>query len=550
MNYNRHKGVLNIKKKKAHGHYCKICGQHKSNESFSGKGHANHICKACSRLSAEEKSEAITINRLMTLPMRRLTDCEKKWLKNCTHDKRPAVREMATQVYRLHFPHAERNIMKKQLRIDDIRFVIDTDPYFENPDAYPMQREFWLNRQTQVLQMRELNGTSEPFSIQLPRTEVAKLLKWMLHSLEIFRWDQDYCCGFVEEEMDHDFVLFGIPKSADEADESNEKNKVPWRVRLKYHDGHEQHINGQGGLLPGRVEELYFAFAEYFEDIDDVEDEDYDFLDDAFGCRDLLALSYLTSELLQCARDGNEVPLALAWMDLITQQDEIRQSNGQCPYHIHSGAAACVNFMLSFVTSGNQEQASHNCSGIERLEEFVRYVEENIVPPIGPLISESEIDMVLAAIEKKYRLFQLLFREQKLIILRIANTHTTFNSICNTVHPLNNNSAFVYNLFLFHTKGLEAGHPVYIFLHELGHIFQVELTHNPECVPDSFLEFLHRGSIEMMQGPQAVELFADTFAMAMMCSFDWSDYDPFVSIPNEAKNYMRRYMELLMNQIN
>ena len=33
--------------KKHKGHYCKICGEYKSNESFSGKGHAQHICKKC-----------------------------------------------------------------------------------------------------------------------------------------------------------------------------------------------------------------------------------------------------------------------------------------------------------------------------------------------------------------------------------------------------------------------------------------------------------------------------------------------------------------------
>jgi len=34
---------------KRHGHYCRICGQHKANEKFSGRGHAVHICKACAR---------------------------------------------------------------------------------------------------------------------------------------------------------------------------------------------------------------------------------------------------------------------------------------------------------------------------------------------------------------------------------------------------------------------------------------------------------------------------------------------------------------------
>ena len=36
------------------GHWCRICGATKSNESFSGKGHKNHICKECSRKPKEE----------------------------------------------------------------------------------------------------------------------------------------------------------------------------------------------------------------------------------------------------------------------------------------------------------------------------------------------------------------------------------------------------------------------------------------------------------------------------------------------------------------
>ena len=31
------------------GHSCRICGKTKSNESFSGKGHKNHICKKYSQ---------------------------------------------------------------------------------------------------------------------------------------------------------------------------------------------------------------------------------------------------------------------------------------------------------------------------------------------------------------------------------------------------------------------------------------------------------------------------------------------------------------------
>ena len=41
------------------------------------KGHATYICKACSRLSAAEKAEAQTINRLMNFSMGRLSANDK-----------------------------------------------------------------------------------------------------------------------------------------------------------------------------------------------------------------------------------------------------------------------------------------------------------------------------------------------------------------------------------------------------------------------------------------------------------------------------------------
>ncbi len=44
-------------KKKGPGHYCRICGRHRANEKFSGKGHTQHICKDCNRELQVQKSE-------------------------------------------------------------------------------------------------------------------------------------------------------------------------------------------------------------------------------------------------------------------------------------------------------------------------------------------------------------------------------------------------------------------------------------------------------------------------------------------------------------
>ena len=46
---------------KKRGHYCKVCGEYKANEKFSGKGHAAHICKTCAALPSEKQAEEMTL---------------------------------------------------------------------------------------------------------------------------------------------------------------------------------------------------------------------------------------------------------------------------------------------------------------------------------------------------------------------------------------------------------------------------------------------------------------------------------------------------------
>lgn len=87
---------------KKHGHYCKICGEYKANEKFSGKGHAAHICKACSTLPPEKKAEMLAINRLLNLPWQ-LSKEQKDWLRRRTHDRRTEVKALAQQQYEVRF---------------------------------------------------------------------------------------------------------------------------------------------------------------------------------------------------------------------------------------------------------------------------------------------------------------------------------------------------------------------------------------------------------------------------------------------------------------
>ena len=87
---------------KKHGHYCKVCGCYKANEKFSGKGHAAHICKSCASLPPEQQAEQITLNRIYNLPFF-LSKADIAWLKNRMKDRRPAVKQAATDAYEARF---------------------------------------------------------------------------------------------------------------------------------------------------------------------------------------------------------------------------------------------------------------------------------------------------------------------------------------------------------------------------------------------------------------------------------------------------------------
>ena len=65
-------------KKKPQGHYCKICGERKANEKFSGKGHAAHICKSCAALSPADRSEQETLTKIENMGFRHISENDLK----------------------------------------------------------------------------------------------------------------------------------------------------------------------------------------------------------------------------------------------------------------------------------------------------------------------------------------------------------------------------------------------------------------------------------------------------------------------------------------
>ena len=257
-------------KRKSHhpqGHCCKICGQYKANEKFSGKGHATHICKTCSKLSAAEKAEAQTITRLSNLHGR-LNDGEKKWLENRVRDRRPEVAALAREVYNMYFPYAERNARKKQLLINTLVFELNNATIYDGfGDEYPVNLRFTSNRLTNVLTMADLSASGTEQSITLEKKQMAKLLRWAIHTLEIFMWEEDYDLSPDEDLFEDDDL---------EAEEPEPETKIYWRVLLEYANKTSQEIVSYQDNLYDKPDELYFALREYFDPEPDESEEEFE----------------------------------------------------------------------------------------------------------------------------------------------------------------------------------------------------------------------------------------------------------------------------------
>jgi len=276
------------KSSRPHGHYCKICDEYKANEKFSGKGHAAHICKACSKLSAAEKAEAMTINRLMNFPMGRLSESDKKWLENRVHDRRPEVAELAREVYNAHFPYAERNRQKKQLIINTLAFEIHTEVFDEYGDELPVNVRFTADRHSRVLTMTDFDRGGVEQSLTLDGKKMSTLLRWAVHSLEIFMWPEDYGLIHPRGSIPLDFELFPDDWDEEEADEDDEdslddedapelEGEASWRVDIEYSNHTSQEIVSYQDYLLERPEELYLALLEYFVPETDDFDEEYEY---------------------------------------------------------------------------------------------------------------------------------------------------------------------------------------------------------------------------------------------------------------------------------
>lgn len=219
---------------KKQGHYCKVCGTYRSNESFSGKGHSAHICKKCAALSPAERSKEMTLTRLMNLPYR-LSAEQKAWLKGLQKNDCHEIAETAKAVYAEYFPYAERNERKKQLHIKEMTFHIQDELWDEYGDPFDAQITFTLDRKSRQISCIQAETTD---TVELPEKEMKKLLNRIVSEYEVFCWEEDFSQSDFDsfDDDDEGGSDFAENENADDTEQPS------WSVSISYSNGEEQQM--------------------------------------------------------------------------------------------------------------------------------------------------------------------------------------------------------------------------------------------------------------------------------------------------------------------
>lgn len=257
---------------KKHGHYCKVCGEYKSNERFSGSGHAAHICKKCAALPAAQRSETMILTKLWNLPWQ-LSTQQREWLKGLQNDSRPEVAAAAKELYADRFPYAARNVRKKQIHILHIEFTVCGEVIDEYGDVCCEDLHVILDRKEHTVTLRQENETAQ---ITLTGKEMRKLLNVIVNSYEVFCWEDDHGVSDTANTDD----LWEDEWEAESPDEAalkepGREDSPSWTVSVRYTNGEAQDMRGYDDL-PDRANELALELLALFEDEPDMEDDESD----------------------------------------------------------------------------------------------------------------------------------------------------------------------------------------------------------------------------------------------------------------------------------
>ena len=168
---------------------------------------------------------------------------------------------------------------------------------------------------------------------------------------------------------------------------------------------------------------------------------------------------------------------------------------------------------------------------INGLKKFIVRCDE-FVSPIYDAITVAEINRVLNAAQKTYRILDIIAPTKPMYILCFNNSHTEHNSQCGIPY----NGTRTATIFLFHLKENGICNRIFIFAHELGHALHLALTGNINIIPNGFDEFNKSMDINFEKLQEKQEAFADAVALAILNTSGLR-----LHFPTEHSKYMSPY---------
>ena len=166
-------------------------------------------------------------------------------------------------------------------------------------------------------------------------------------------------------------------------------------------------------------------------------------------------------------------------------------------------------------------------------------------------ITKKDIDLIFKTIIKKMPEFENILEKITLNILILNNSHKYVNSA--TTHSKNFEYFMIFCFYMKNNEEYKEGriNPIYVFLHELGHIICWIATKKSREVPKSFFEDIGGDYFEGLtpDNPDALEVFADCFAMMIMYNTPLNCYNPFSNFFEELFIDLEKYFSKIIKEL-
>jgi hypothetical protein len=181
---------------------------------------------------------------------------------------------------------------------------------------------------------------------------------------------------------------------------------------------------------------------------------------------------------------------------------------------------------------------------LDALKKFVGRCDE-FVPPICDAITVAEMNRVLNAAQKAYRLIDIIAPKEPLKILRFDYSNIVYNSQCG----LSDNPDRPATVMIYHPRAVDTHDRVFIFAHELGHALHQTLTGDVSITPDGFDKFNESVSGKFNSAEEMQECFANAAALSILNVKGLGAHFPSQFSKDMSPNFARYFRGLCENAL-